>query len=195
MLLDAGQGEPDAGRQTRRAEERHRRELCAERPDQRRRLRLRLWAMRRTALSLLAFGLLVVAPLAQASDRSLEQALKAYQSRLTADIGYLSSFSTPTRRSAGAVLSRLSRIGSDLSGASRAARGQRASSRSGSRGKSLVLSALSNASVAVSDARAAAYAARSGNHSTASRYTRAEQSAINRAIPQFESGGHLLHLF
>lgn len=151
--------------------------------------------MRRTALSLLTLGVLVVAPLAQASDRSLERALKAYQSRLTADIGYLSSFSTPSRGSAGAVLSRLSKIGSDLSGASRAARAQRASSRSGSRGRSLVLSALSNASVAVGDARAAAYAARAGNRSTAARYTRAERSAINRAIPQFESGGHLLHLF
>jgi hypothetical protein len=151
--------------------------------------------MKRIALSLLSFGLLAAAPLAQASDRSLEQALRAYQARLTSDIGYLSSFSTPSRGSAGAVLSRLSRIGGDLNGASRAARGQRASSHSGSRGQSLILSALGNASVAVSDARAAAYAARSGNRSTASRDARAEQSAINRAIPQFESGGHLLHLF
>ena len=151
--------------------------------------------MKRVVSVLAALGVLALAPLAQASDRSLERALGADKSRLTSDISYLASFSAPSRSSASGVLSRLSRIGSDLNGASRAASSQRASSSSGRHGQLLILTALSDAMFAESEAHASASAARSGSRSTASRDARAEQGEINRAIPDFESGGHLLHLF
>ena len=58
-----------------------------------------------------------------------------------------------------------------------------------------MLSGLHDATLAASDARAAAAAARSGKRSTARRDAKEEQREINKAIPLFESGGKLLHLF
>lgn len=153
-------------------------------------------AMKRVAPALLvSLGLLVASPLAQASDASLKSALKRYEARLTTDIGYLSSFSAPSRSTAPAALSRLSKIRSDLTGAARAATGEQASTSSGRKGRTLVLSGLHDATVAADDARACATAARSGNRSTARGDAKAEQSEINKAIGLFESGGKLLHLF
>jgi hypothetical protein len=63
------------------------------------------------------------------------------------------------------------------------------------RGQSLVLSALHYATLADADTRASAGATRSGNGAVARSDARAEQARIIRAIPLFESGGHLLHLF
>jgi hypothetical protein len=139
----------------------------------------------------LPLGLLAAAPLAQASNASLEKALKPYETRLTTDISYLSNFSAPSKKAAPAALTKLSKINSDLSGATKAATGQQASTSSGRKGRTQVLSALHEATVATSDARACATAARSGKKSTA----KSEQSEINKAIPLFESGGELLHLF
>jgi hypothetical protein len=153
-------------------------------------------AMKRSALPLLVLlAPLVPAPLAQASDASLKQALKPYETRLTTDIGYLSGFSAPSRSAAPAALRKLSKAGSDLTGASEAATRQQASTSSGRKGRALVLSGLHDATVAAGDARACATAARSGNRSTAKRDANAEQSEINKAIASFESGGKLLHLF
>jgi hypothetical protein len=152
--------------------------------------------IQRVALPLLvSLGLLVATPLAQASDASLERALKAYGARLTGDIGYLSSFSAPSKRAAGAVLHRLSKVRDDLAGATRAATGRQASTSSGRKGRKLVLSGLHDATAAAGDARACATAARSGNRFAAKRYERQEQSEIGKAIPMLESGGKVLHLF
>jgi hypothetical protein len=152
--------------------------------------------MKRVALPLLvSFGVLAVAPLAQASDASLKHALKAYQARLTADIGYLASFSAPSKSAAPASLSKLSKIRGDLTGAAQAATGQQASTPSGRKGRTLVLSGLNDAIIAVGDARASATAARSGDRSTAKNDAKVELSEINKAIPLFESGGRMLHLF
>jgi hypothetical protein len=152
--------------------------------------------MKRFALlTLVGLGLLGVPPVAVASDASLKAALKPYESRLTTDIGYLSSFSTPSRSAALPALSKLSKIRSGLSGATRAASRQQASSSSGRRGRTLVLSALADATLAPGDAQASANAARSGSRSAAKRKAKEEQSEINKAIPLFESGGRLLHLF
>ncbi len=140
-------------------------------------------------------ALVLTAPVAWASDSSLEHALSAYKGRLTTDIGYLASFSAPSRSSAGAARSKLSKVESDLAGARRAATGQQASSSSGRRGRTLVLSGLGDAISAAGDALSSANAARSGNSSTARSDARSESSEINRAIPLFQQGGMLLHLF
>ncbi len=152
--------------------------------------------MRRIALScLVSIAVLATPSLARASDASLKHALAGYQSRLTSDIGYLANFSAPSRGAAGGVLARLSGVQGDLSGASRAASGQQASSSAGRKGRALVLSALSAALTATADARSAAVAARAGNSSGARGDAGKERSAINQAIPRFEQGGTLLHLF
>lgn len=155
-----------------------------------------LVAMKRGALPLLvALGLLVAAPLAQANDASLEHALKPYEARLTKDIGYLSSFSAPKKSAATAALHRLAKIHTDLTGATHAATTHQASTSSGRRGRTLVLSALHDAIVALGDARSCATAARSGNGSAAKRDRKQALKEINKAIPLFEAGGTLLHLF
>ena len=153
--------------------------------------------MRRRILpAALALIALAIAPgLARASDASVRHALSAYESRLTADIGRLANFSVPSRATAAATLAALTKVQADLNGAVRAANGQRASTSAGRRGRTLVLSGLGEALSAASDAKAAATAARSGHTATAKAETTKEQAAINRAIPRFESGGKLLHLF
>jgi hypothetical protein len=144
---------------------------------------------------LVLLGLLALAPLAQASDATLEKAMKAYEKRLTNDISYLSSFSAPSKHAAPSTLSKLSRIGSDLAGATKAATRQQASTSSGRKGRTQILAALHDATAAKSDAKASATAARAGKTSTAKRDAKTEQSQITKAIPLFESGGKLLKLF
>ena len=152
--------------------------------------------MKRIALPwLVMLAVLAGAPGAQASDASLQHALKAYEARLTSDIGYLASFAAPSRGAAGAALTKLSGVQRDLAAASRAASGQKGSSSTGRKGRSLVLSALGGASTAAGDAVAAASAVRAGRGGAVKGDVAAEQRAINRAIPQFEQGGRLLHLF
>jgi hypothetical protein len=152
--------------------------------------------MKRIATPFLALVALAVAvPVAGANDASLEHALGAYKSRLTADIGYLASFSVPSRAGAGGTLSRLSTIQHDLAGARHAASAQQGSSSAGRRGRTLVLSALGDAIAAAGHAQSSANAARSGKTSTARSEARTESSDINRAIPLFQQGGTLLHLF
>jgi hypothetical protein len=159
-------------------------------------IRLLAVPMKRFALALLvSLGLLAVAPLAHASDASLEHALKAYKTRLTADIAYLASFSAPSKSAAATALSRLPKLRGDLTGATQAATRQQGSTNSGRKGRTMVLSGLHDAIVATGDAGASAAAARSGNRATAKRDASREQAEINRAIPLFESGGMLLHLF
>lgn len=143
----------------------------------------------------LPLALLIVVPLAQASDASLERALKAYKGRLTVDIAYLSNFSVPSHKAAATVLHKLSKVRSDLSGARRAATHQQASSSSARKGQALVLSALRDVLAAESDAHACAAAVRSADRAAAKRDQAKEQSEVNKAIPLFESGGKLLHLF
>jgi hypothetical protein len=153
-------------------------------------------ALNRACLSLLvSIAVLAGAPLASASDASLEHALKAYEKRLTADIGYLSTFSAPSRGGAGSVLSRLAKIRTDLTGAQSAAIRNQASTSAGRRGRTEVLAALKDALLATGDAQASATAARKGQHSTATHDAGAERREINKAIPLFESGGMALHLF
>ena len=72
--------------------------------------------------------------------------------------------------------------------------GRQGSTRSGRRGRTLVLSGLHGATLATADARASAKAARSGKRSAAKLDAKHERTEINKAISQFESGGKLLHL-
>jgi hypothetical protein len=146
-----------------------------------------------TRLALL--GLLALAPLAQASDATLEKAMKPYEKRLTTDISYLSNFSAPSKKAAPSTLTKLSTIGGDLAGATKAAASHQASTSSGRRGRTQILAALHDATAATSDAKASATAARAGKTSTAKRDAKTEQSQITKAIPLFESGGKLLKLF
>ncbi len=134
-------------------------------------------------------------PVALASDVSLTKALKRYETRLTSDIAYLSSFAAPSKTAAPAALRALSKIRRDLTGAIRAANGQQASTSTGREARTLVLSGLHYATGAAGHAKASATAARSGAVFTAKHAARAEQTEIHKAIPLFERGGKLLHLF
>jgi hypothetical protein len=157
--------------------------------------RLRVSIRYLSALILASLATVLTTGVAQASDASLKNALKAYEMRLTSDIGSLSSFTVPSKNAANGVLGKLSTIAKDLSGATRAANGQQASTSTGRTGRIEVLSALNYASTATRDARASASAAKAGKSSTARSDQSQEQSAINKAIPLFESGGKKLHLF
>jgi hypothetical protein len=150
----------------------------------------------RVALPLLiSLGLLIAAPLAQASDASLRRAVKPYVSRLTADVSYLSNFAVPRKSGVVTVLRRLDKIRTDLGGATRAVKDNQGSTSAGRKGRTLALSALRHATTATADARACATAVRAGKRSAAKSDQRHEQTEINRAISQFEAAGKLLHLF
>jgi hypothetical protein len=152
--------------------------------------------MKRAVLPLLVlFGLLAVAPVGVASDRSLESALRPYKSKLTADIAYLANFKAPSKSNAGGALSKLSSVKGDLTGAKNAAQHNQASSAKGRAGRSEVIAGLSDALVAVADGAGSASAARSGNASTARSDAQAELREIDKAIPLLESGGMKLGLF
>ena len=152
--------------------------------------------MRRTlASSLAVVGLLASPTLAHASDTSLRHALSTYESRLTSDIGRLANFAVPSRAAAASTVAAMTKVNADLEGAVRAATAQKASTSAGRRGRTLVLSGLHEAIVAAGDAKAAALAARTGHGAAARAQAAKERAAINRAIPLFESGGKLLHLF
>jgi hypothetical protein len=135
------------------------------------------------------------ASIAQASDASLKHALKGYENRLTADIGYLASFTAPSKSGAAGALKKLSTISKQLKGATQAANGQQASSAKGTKGRKDVLAALKDASAAVTAAKASANAAKAGNSSTAKHDAKQERQKINKAIPLFEAGGKALGLF
>ena len=152
--------------------------------------------MRRAAPPcLVLIAVLALPALARANDASLEHALHGYESKLTTDISYLADFSAPSRGGASGALSRISGTQKDLSAAYRAASGQQGSSSTGRSGRSLVLSALSEANTAAGDAKASADAARSGNSSAARSDANKERGVIDQAIPRFEQGGKDLHLF
>jgi hypothetical protein len=150
---------------------------------------------RAAAASLVLIGMLLAGSTAQASDASVQRALKAYETRLAADIGYLSSFTAPTTRGAPAALRRLATVQTDLNGATTAANSHQASTRSGRTGRTEVLSALHHASLAATEAQRCGKATRAGHHADARRDAKAEQGEINEAIPLFEAGGKRLHLF
>jgi len=144
---------------------------------------------------LISLGLLLAAPLAQASDASLKRAVKPYVQRLTADISYLSNFSVPSKGGTATVLRRLSKVRKDLGGATRAVKDNQGSTSSGRKGRTLALSALAHATTATGDAVSCASAVRAGHRSVAKSDQRREQNEINKAISQFETAGRLLHLF
>ncbi len=145
-------------------------------------------------LLLICAALLVAPPLAGASDASIRRVMKPYEQKLTVDIGYLSTFSAPSRSVAPRTLRKLSGIRTELTDASHALEHQKASSRNGRRGRTDVLEALRNALTATADARNSARAARAGHGVTARNDVKAEQREIGKAITQFETGGQLLHL-
>jgi len=121
--------------------------------------------------------------------------MKAYKSRLTTDISYLSNFAAPSRAAAAGVLTKLSKVSRDLTDARNTLKGQRASTSSVAKGRTEVLQALSDSLAASADARSSASAARSDKRATAARDAKAEKHEIGLAIPLFESGGKALHLF
>ncbi|HWE32832.1 MAG TPA: hypothetical protein VG410_05055 [Solirubrobacteraceae bacterium] len=141
-------------------------------------------------------GIVVLVPVAHASDTSLEKALKAYKHKLTTDIAYLSSFAAPSKSATASVSKKLSTIRADLKGAQSAAQNNQASSASGRKGRSEVLTGLGYALVAEGDAKAAASAAASGKKATAkSDAKKARAEIANKAIAPLESGGMALGLF
>jgi hypothetical protein len=152
--------------------------------------------MKRALLPLLILlGLLAAAPVGLASDKSLENALKPYKSKLAADVAYLASFKAPNKSKAGAALRKLSTITHDLTGAKNAAASNQASSSKGNIGRSEVIAGLSDALVAAADGKASSSAAKSGRVSTAKAEAKAELKETNKAIPLLESGGMKLGLF
>ena len=152
--------------------------------------------MKRFVLPLiLMFSVLALAPLAAASDKSLESALKPYKSKLTTDVAYLAAFKAPSKSKAGGVLKKLSKIEGDLTGAKNAANGQQASTSSGTQGRTEVLSGLGDLLAANGDAKNSASAAKAGKSSTAKSDAKLELKATNKAIPVLEAGGMKLKLF
>jgi hypothetical protein len=143
------------------------------------------------ALTCLGFA----AAAARADNAALKHALKPYEQRLTADIGYLASFKAPSKKGAASALQKLSKIGTQLADATHVAKTHQASSPSGRTGRQLVLSALNDASAATADAKASATAAHAGKSSTVKQDARQARKKINEAIPLFESGGKKLNLF
>jgi hypothetical protein len=144
---------------------------------------------------LVMLGLLAFAPLAAASDKSLENALKPYKTKLTTDVAYLAAFKAPAKSKAGGVLKKLSKITADLNGAKNAANGQQASTNSGKQGRTEVLSGLGDLLAAAGDAKNSASAAKAGKSATAKSDAKLELKATNKAIPLLEAGGTKLKLF
>lgn len=152
--------------------------------------------MKRVVVPVLALiALLAAAPLGVASDKSLENALKPYKTKLTSDVGYLASFKAPSKSKAAAALTRLATINGDLSGAKHAAESNQASTSKGKAGRSEVIAGLSDALIATADGKNSASAAKSGRASTAKADASAELKEANKAIPLLESGGMKLGLF
>jgi hypothetical protein len=136
-----------------------------------------------------------LAPMAIASDSSLEKALKPYKSKLTVDIAYLANFKAPGRSGAGAALKQLSKIKGDLNGAKSAATDNQGSTASGKTARTQVISGLGDALTSLADDQKSANAAKSGKASTAKSDAKAGFKEINKAIPLLESGGMKLKLF
>lgn len=165
-------------------------------PDWHKRTSIGVDVMKRVLPSVLvALGLALLVPPAWASDATLKSALKPYEARLTKDIAYLAGFRVPSKKATGGALKRLAKINKDLKGAVQAANHNQASSKNGRKGRSLVLSGLHDAIAAAGAARSCAKAAKAGHHAAAKLDRKHEQREINRAIPELESGGKLLHLF
>jgi hypothetical protein len=148
-----------------------------------------------TLIALLALALGSFTAVAAANDASVKRALKRYEKKLTKDIGYLASFKTPTKRSSGSVLKRVSAIRRDLRGAEKAQQGEMASTANGRKGRQQILAALGDAGSAATKARASALAVRAGHRSAAKGDAKQELRDIDKAIVLFESGGKKLHLF
>jgi hypothetical protein len=152
--------------------------------------------MKRFTIPLLVMlGLLALAPLAAASDKSLENALKPYKTKLTTDVAYLAAFKAPSKSKAGGVLKKLSKIEGDLNGAKNAANGQQASTSGGTQGRSEVLSGVGDLLAGAGDAKSSASAAKAGKSGKAKSDAKQALKEINKAIPVLEAGGMKLKLF
>ena len=151
--------------------------------------------MKRVVLSLLVMIGLLATPVALASDKSLEAALKPYKAKLTTDIAYLANFKAPTKSKAAAATKELGKIASTLNGAKKAAEDNQASSSKGKAGRTDVINGLTDALSAASDGKSAASAAKSGKGSSAKSHAKSEKTEIDKAIPLLETGGTDLKLF
>jgi hypothetical protein len=136
-----------------------------------------------------------LAPMAMASDSSLEKALKPYKSKLTVDVAYVANFKAPSKSGAAAALTKLSKIKGDLNGAKNAATANQGSTASGKTARTQVISGLSDSLTALADDQKSASEAKSGKASTAKSDAKAGFKEINKAIPLLESGGQKLKLF
>jgi hypothetical protein len=152
-------------------------------------------SMKRAVLPVLVLIGLLATPVALASDKSLKTALEPYKTKLTTDIGYLASFTAPTKSKGAAATKQLGKIESTLKGVKNAAESQQASSSKGSTGRTDVIAGVTDALTATADGKAAASAAKSGKSSSAKSDAKAELKAIDKAIPLLETGGKDLGLF
>jgi hypothetical protein len=152
--------------------------------------------IKRITISLLAvLGVLAPIAPAQASDKTLEKALKPYKTKLTHDVAYLAGFKAPSKSKAASALKELSTIHGDLSGANKAAKDNQASSTNGKTGRADVLTGLKYALSGAADAEKSAKAAKSGKSSTAKSDAKSDIALIKKAIPPLEAGGSKLGLF
>ena len=139
---------------------------------------------------------LAVPSAAQASNASLEHALLAYKTTLTADLTFLGSTgSAPTKAAATSLGSKFEQVQADMAKIGRIARGQTPSNSAGRTAQSDVLTALSDAYGSAGDGLAAVAAVRAGQTSTASADMVNEQAEIARSIPDFELGAKALGFF
>lgn len=153
-------------------------------------------SIKRTTISLVVvLGALVPVAPAQASDKTLEKALKPYKSKLTVDVAYLANYAAPSKSKASSALKELSKVKGDLNGALKAATDNQASSSKGKTGRTEVIAGLKDALKANAEAQASANAAKSGKSSTAKSDAKTEKSEIDKAIAPLEAGGKALGLF
>src|ERR1700734_3250323 len=141
-------------------------------------------SIKRITISLLVVvGALAPVATAQASDKSLEKALKPYESKLTTDVAYLATFPAPSKGSAGSAQKKLSKIHGDLSGVEKVANENQGSSANGKAGRTDVIAGVKDALTATADAEAAAKAAKSGKSSTAKSDATNAKNEMKKAIP------------
>lgn len=134
--------------------------------------------------------------MAQASDSSLIHALSPYKNALTADVITLATLEAPPAKSAvPSWTSKLQKAQSDFATVARVARGQTASTSTGRKAQSEVLSALSYAYGAAGDGLAAMTAVRQNNGSAAKTDIANERVQVARSLTPFSEAGKTLGLF
>jgi hypothetical protein len=133
---------------------------------------------------------------AAANDASMVRAIAPYRNALEADVISLAAFNNiPAKSTLGSWNTKLVRAQRDTANAARVMRAQSPSTSSGSKAKSNVLIALSDAYAAAGDGLAAIHAIQGNRIASARSDIAREQHYIAASIPPFSAAGKALGLF